>query len=101
MATPRIVVAVLTLAFCLMASQIFAEEAKFDLTTGAGIKDILKDQTGKRVSIRLDAGEEMEGTVTKVGDQLVHISKLSRRDFYDAVVRIDKISAVILKVRDK
>lgn len=101
MATTRIVVAVLTLAFCLMASQIFAEEAKFDLAAGAGIKEILKDQTGKRVSIRLEAGEEMEGMVTKVGDQVVHISKLSRRDFYDAVVRIDKISAIIVKMRDK
>ena len=101
MAARRLVVAVLALAFSLMASHSFAEEARFDLNPGAGIKDILKDQTGKRVSIRLEAGEELEGTVTKVGDQLVHISRLSRRDFYDAVVRIDRISAVIIKAREK
>ena len=56
---------------------------------------------GKRVAIRLDTGEEMEGIVTSVGDQLVHISKLSKRDFFDAVVRIEKIDAVIMKVRDR
>ena len=101
MATGRIVVAALALVFCLMITDGSAEEGKFDLNAGAGVKDILKDQVGKRVSIRLDAGEDMEGTVTKVGDQLVHISKLSRRDFYDAVVRIDKINAVIIRVREK
>jgi hypothetical protein len=56
---------------------------------------------GKRVAIRLDGGEELEGIVTRVGDQLVHISKLSKRDFFDAVVRIEKIGAVIMRVRDK
>ncbi len=95
----KIVVVLVGLVFCLMVSPVFAEESRFDLNAGAAIKDILKDQVGKRVSIRLDAGEEMEGTVTRVGDQLVHISKLLRRDFYDAVVRIDKINAVIIKVR--
>jgi len=49
----------------------------------------------------LDGGEELEGIVTRVGDQLVHISKLSKRDFFDAVVRIEKIGAVIMRVRDK
>jgi small nuclear ribonucleoprotein (snRNP)-like protein len=101
MTTRRIVVAALALAFCFMASQVVAQEAKFELNAGAGVKEILKDQVGKRVSVRLDAGEEMEGTVTKVGDQLVHISKLSKRDFYDAVIRIDKISAIIIRARDK
>lgn len=100
MTARRIVAAVVAVvALCLMVSPVFAEESKFDLSAGAAIKDILKDQVGKRVSIRLDAGEEMEGTVTKVGDNLVHISRLSRRDFFDAVVRIDKINAVIIKVR--
>ncbi len=102
MTAGRIAMAVLTaFAFCLMACPVFAEEGKFDLNTAAAIKDILKDQTGKRVIVRLDAGEELEGTVSKVGDQLVHISRLSRRDFFDAVVRIDKIGAVIIKVREK
>ncbi len=99
MATRRIVAAVLAAAFLLVASQLFAEEAKLDFGAGAGVKEILKDQVGKRVTVRLDAGEDLEGTVTKVGDQLVHISKLSRKDFYDAVVRIDRINAVIVKVR--
>jgi small nuclear ribonucleoprotein (snRNP)-like protein len=95
----KLVAVAVAFVFCLMASQVFAQEAKLDLGAGATVKDMLKDQTGKRVILRLDAGEEMEGTVVKVGEQLVQLSKLSRRDFYDAVVRIDKISAVIVRVR--
>lgn len=76
-----------------------AVEAKFELKSSAVIKDILTEYVGKRVGIRLSSNEELEGTVTKVGDSLVHISKLSGKDFYDAVVVIDKISAVSMRVR--
>ena len=55
MTARRIVVAVLALVFCLMVSQVFAEESKFDLNTGAAVKDVLKDHVGKRLIIRLDA----------------------------------------------
>jgi len=76
-----------------------AEEVKYDLKPAATMKTLLTDSLGKRVVLRLESSEEMEGTVTMVGDNLVHISKLSRRDFFDAFVSIDRISAVIIRVR--
>jgi len=78
-----------------------AEEAKISLKQDATIRDILMAQAGKRVAIRLDSNEEIEGTIVTVADGLVHIAKLSGKDFYDAVVRIDKISAVRIRVRDR
>jgi hypothetical protein len=56
---------------------------------------------GKRVAIRTGTGEPLEGMVTKVGSHLVNISRLSGKDFYDAMVVIDRIDAVILKVRGR
>lgn len=76
-----------------------AADAKFELKSSASIKEVLAEYVGKRVAIRLNSNEELEGTVTKVGDSLLHISKLSGKDFYDAVVLIDRISAVIMRVR--
>jgi hypothetical protein len=77
-----------------------AEEPKYELrSAGATIKDVLQESLGKRVIVRLDTGENLEGTVLKVGESVLHLAKLSGRDFYDAVVRIDRISAVIFKVR--
>jgi len=51
--------------------------------------------------LRLESGEEIEGTVTMVGNALVQISRLAGKDFYDAVVSMDKISAVRMKMRDR
>ncbi len=87
------------LACCLVFTNVFAEEKKYELNTASVIKDILIEQTGKRVYLRMDSGEEVLGIVAKVGDHLVHISGLAGRDFYDATIRIDRISAIIFKVR--
>jgi len=76
-----------------------AEEVKYELKPAATMKTLLTDSIGKRLVLRLESSEEMEGTVTMVGEHLVHISKLSRRDFFDAFVSIDRISAVIVRVR--
>jgi len=94
------IVMVFTLLLCLALSQnLFAQEVKFELKKDYGIREILTGYVGKRVAVRLDTGEEMEGIVTSIGDHLVHISKLSKRDFYDAMVRIERINAVIIRVR--
>ena len=53
------------------------------------------------MALRLVSGEELEGTVSVVGNSLVQISRLSGKEFYDAVVSIDKISAVRVRVREK
>ena len=76
-----------------------AEEVKYDLKPAVTMKALLTDSIGKRVMLRLESSEEMEGTVTMVGEHLVHISKLSKRDFFDAFVSIDRISAMIIRVR--
>lgn len=92
--------AAVAVIFCLVFTvNLFAEESKSELNESYGIKDVLNSYIGKRVSVRTDIGEALEGTVAKVGSHLVHITKLSGRDFYDAVVVIDKINSVVIRVR--
>lgn len=74
-------------------------EVMCELKPAATMKALLTDSIGKRVVLRLESSEEMEGTVVVVGEHPVHISKLSKRDFFDAFVSIDRISAVIIRVR--
>jgi hypothetical protein len=78
---------------------LFAEEAGVNLNAIDSVKELLKTHIGKRVSLKTDSGETLEGIIVKVGDHLVHISKLSGKDFYDGAVRIEKINAVIFKAR--
>lgn len=93
--------AMLFLLGCLAAPLASADEMKLELKPGATMKEVLAEQTGKRVALRLGSGEEIEGTVTSVGNSLAHISRLSGRDFYDAVVSIDQVAAVRIRVRDR
>ncbi len=102
MRTGRIIAAiVIVIGISLIVSpNLFAQEAKFELNKGFGMKQILAGYEGKRIAVRLESGEELEGTLVTVGDQLVHLAKLSKRDFYDAVIRLDKINAVIFRARN-
>lgn len=77
-----------------------AEEGKSELKANATMREVLAERTGKRAILRMQSGEDIEGTVVLVGNGLVHISKLAGKDFYDAVVNIDRISAVLVKARD-
>lgn len=63
------------------------------------IASVLQRHVGKRVTVRLEGGEELTGTVRTVGTKVVHLSDLANRDFYDAVVEIEDISAVVIRVR--
>lgn len=77
-----------------------AEEAKFELKANETMREVLAERTGKRATLRMQSGEDLEGTIILVGNGLVHLTKLAGKDFYDAVVNIDRISAVIVRVRD-
>ena len=78
-----------------------AEEVKFELKASTTMQEVLAVNTGKKVALRLASGDEIEGTVTMVGNSLVHISRLAGKEFYDAVVSIDRIAAVKMRMRDK
>ena len=97
----RVVLAgVLALAFFLSAANnVTAEEKKVEINTSYSIKQILSSFSGQRVLLKTDAGEAIEGYVTSVGENVVHISKLSGKDFYDAVVVIDRISSIVFRAR--
>lgn len=75
-----------------------AQEAALEVNTDA-IKVNLERQVGKRVRVRLLSGQEVEGTVVAVGGAAVHMSRLAGMDFFDGVVRLDQIAAVIVRVR--
>jgi len=98
---------ILAVALCLAGSMAVsshpasAGEAIFELKANGTMREVLAERTGKRTTLRMQSGEDIEGTVVLVGNGLVHVSKLAGKDFYDAVIQIDRISAVIVKVRER
>ena len=75
-----------------------AQDAPLEVNADA-IKVNLERQVGKRVRLRLISGQDVEGTVIAVGTAGVQVARLAGMDFFDAVVRLDQIAAVIVRVR--
>ena len=75
------------------------EGVKFD--TAASLADNLKAFAGKNIFVHLRSGKTFEGYVKSVGNGLLHLEKLGGgRDFYDALIHIEEISAIEVKFRD-
>ena len=89
-----------TMSF-LFSTRVAADEPVLGVEGNQPIRDNLKQRIGGRVLLRLVSGEEIGGTIVQVGEHAVHVSGLSGRDFYDAVIRLDQVSAVIVRVREK
>jgi hypothetical protein len=76
-----------------------AQEARLEVQGADTLKSVLARQVGKRVSLVLTTGPELTGIVASVGDQVVHLTGLAGREFFDAVVSLDRVSGVVIRVR--
>jgi hypothetical protein len=79
-----------------------ADEQKLEMRAGESVKTLLADAVGKPVTLLMASGQEVTGTVVKVGDHAVHLTRLGGgRDFFDAVILLDRVDGVIQKIRGK
>ncbi len=60
----------------------------------SSIADNLKALQGKKVYVTLDSGTNFIGKVKAIGPHLLHLEKLDGKTFFDALIRIEKISAI-------
>lgn len=67
---------------------------------GASLQDNLKSLVRKKVYVTLDSGQTFAGFVKEVGNHFVHLEKLDGKEFFDALIRIEDISAIDAKFRD-
>jgi hypothetical protein len=81
-----------------VAIGLVADEVKLSVGPDDTIRNVLAAQTGKTVTVRVD-GEEMTGIVRSVNAHTVHLGQLSGKEFYDAVVNLDEVSAVVVRVK--
>ncbi len=91
----------LCVSFAAFARISAAEVKKLEVRDTDQIRDILTRNVGTPAKVSLRSGVELSGKVSRVHTQLVVISELAGREFFDAVVRIEEISAVIMQARDR
>jgi len=83
----------------LFSSLAIAEEIKLDAQATNVLKSNLEKLVGKKVSIRTESSDEISGTVQSVGNEAVVLAQLTGREFFDAIVPMDKVQAIIVRSR--
>lgn len=73
----------------------------FDLDSPNSIRVNLEKCSGERVTVSLIGGGELQGVVSKVGMTTLYLTELTGKEFFDAVVRLEHVSAVTMKMRNK
>jgi hypothetical protein len=56
-------------------------------------------QKGKRITVRLRSGQELSGLVRDASGQLLVLGEVAGREFFDAVVPMTSVEAVLVRTR--
>lgn len=73
--------------------------ADLSIKSADTIQSLLEARKGTTITLRLTGDEEMTGKVRFVSKELVQLEELSGRDYYDGIVDIKKISAIVVRVK--
>jgi small nuclear ribonucleoprotein (snRNP)-like protein len=60
----------------------------------SSLADNLKSLVGKKVSVTIVSGKTLSGFVKEVGIHLIHLEKLEGKEYFDALIRIENVSAI-------
>jgi len=83
--------------FQVSPAAVSAEKTVVELNSPDVVRQLLEQQAGKRVKIKLLSGQDVDGKVAKVGTQAVTLSELSGMELFDATIRLDQVAAVIVR----
>lgn len=84
---------------CLTLSSSAFAQGKVDYQPADTIKSVLDRQVGQKVELRFGSGEKIAGKVEKVGEKTVHLSAITGLEFFDAVVAIEEVAAVLVRTK--
>lgn len=97
----KIVMIVTCLSLSALAGAAEADKTPLQIRSTDTIRSVLEQHTGKVVKLRLKSGQELGGTVARFGTGVVQLSQVSGMEFFDAVVNLDDISAVLIRTRSR
>ena len=89
------------LSFIKAESVAGAEQEAVRFNLSASMADNLSMLNGRTVTVYLVSGQTITGTVNDVKGNLLHLVKLSQKDFFDALVAIEHIAAIDTRVRSQ
>ena len=87
---------------CVMVSSVapvaFSDENAFQFKDNSLQTNLLQFK-GKTVEIQFKSGGQLAGKLSEVGTQAIVLKELRGKEYYDALIVIDDIAAVIFKAK--
>ena len=90
---------VISLMVFMIATTAFSEENVFKFSGDKSLQTNLMQFQGKTIEIQLENGGQLTGKLSEVGTQTILLKELRGKEYYDALIVIDDITAVIFKAR--
>jgi small nuclear ribonucleoprotein (snRNP)-like protein len=72
-----------------------------DAEPGQDFAKLLVTQTGKNVELRLKSGEKLAGKLEKSGDGFINLTQLAGAEYFEAVIRMEDVSAFVVRTKAK
>jgi hypothetical protein len=89
------------LFLCLgLITNLFAE-GSVELQSNDTMQTVLQRQVGQPVELRMKSGEKVGGKLEKLNEKVVHLTQLTGAEYFEAVVAIDDIAAVVVRTKAK
>jgi hypothetical protein len=92
---PYLLSILVVLAFAVSA----LAQGNLDLQPNDTMQTVLQRQVGQSVELRMKSGEKLGGKLEKVTDKVVHLTQLTGAEYFDAVVVIDDVAAVVVRAK--
>ena len=91
---PRCLVTLGLLAWLVVGA---AAAAPLELAANDTVQSVLSAHQGKRVTLVLGSGTELTGTVALINGDIVQLRELSGKEYFDAVVALPGVTAVVIR----
>ena len=88
------------LAAALTCASVPAGSAEVRVGANDTVQSVLAANKGGRVTLRVRSGQELTGVVREVNGRVVHLGGLAGREFFDAVVALESVDAIIVRTRE-
>lgn len=96
----RNAISVLLISAALACAAVPAASAELKIEANDTVEKVLAAQKGKRVTVRLQSGQEITGVVRDVTSRLVQLGAVAGKEFFDAVVPLQAVEAVLVRTKE-
>lgn len=84
----------------LYMNPVYAADPPLLIEPGDSLDNALRQAVGRQVIIKLTSGEDIEGTLTAVGKDILHLEQLARRELFRAVVPLGAVAAFLYRTTE-